>query len=212
MTTNMTHDSHQISDSDADLLRASPFFDAAFYLNHNTDVAASSLDPIAHYLRFGAREGRDPGSEFSTVGYLLQYPDVAEAKVNPLVHFLRHGINEGRDPGTKKTKPSIELLHRETDAKFDEITDRDLLRQSSLFDVDYYLKRYPDVVASGMDPIDHFLSFGAKENRDPSCEFSTLGYLHLHEDVAASGMNSLVHYLRHGISEGRATLKSDSQF
>jgi len=33
------------------------------------------------------------------------------------------------------------------------------------FDVDYYLKQYPDVAASGMDPYLHFIQFGIDEGR-----------------------------------------------
>lgn len=39
---------------------------------------------------------------------------------------------------------------------------------SGLFDAQYYLDKYPDVVASGMDPIWHYVRFGEKEGRQPS--------------------------------------------
>jgi hypothetical protein len=39
------------------------------------------------------------------------------------------------------------------------------IRASGLFDARWYMARYPDVAASGMDPLEHFLVFGASEGR-----------------------------------------------
>jgi len=74
----------------------SGLFDRNWYLANNPDVAQSGLDPVKHYVRYGAREGRDPSPSFSTQGYLLNYVDVAAASVNPLEHFIRFGAKEGR--------------------------------------------------------------------------------------------------------------------
>ena len=38
----------------------SGYFDEAFYLENSPDVAAADLDPLAHYVRYGEREGRRP--------------------------------------------------------------------------------------------------------------------------------------------------------
>ena len=74
----------------------SGLFDKNWYLANNPDVAQSGLDPIKHYVRYGAREGRDPSPSFSTRGYLSNYLDVAAAGANPLEHFIRRGAKEGR--------------------------------------------------------------------------------------------------------------------
>jgi predicted nucleic acid-binding Zn-ribbon protein len=79
----------------------------------------------------------------------------------------------------------------------------ELLRRSDFFDADWYLKKYPDVANSKLGPEEHYLRFGAKEQRDPSTRFSTKGYLKTYKDVATSGMNPLVHYLSFGRGEGR---------
>ncbi len=79
-------------------LRASPLFDAAWYLARHADIAAAGDDPVLHYLRHGAAELRDPGPFFSTSHYLAQYPDVAAAGHNPLLHYLECGAAEGRTP------------------------------------------------------------------------------------------------------------------
>lgn len=41
------------------------------------------------------------------------------------------------------------------------------IARSGLFDAEYYLSAYPDVKASGMDPILHYARFGEKEQRKP---------------------------------------------
>jgi hypothetical protein len=41
-------------------LKRSGLFDAEWYLRHYTDVAGSGIDPLRHYVQFGAREGRAP--------------------------------------------------------------------------------------------------------------------------------------------------------
>jgi hypothetical protein len=81
-------------------------FDATYYLAQYPDVAraaaAAGGDPdsfaFAHYLRYGAAEGRDPDAYFSTTGYLAANPDVAEAGLNPLLHYEAYGWREGRNP------------------------------------------------------------------------------------------------------------------
>src|SRR5271157_786159 len=81
---------------DVRLLSRSTLFDAAWYLANNPDVAQAGVDPITHYLQYGAHEGRDPSESFNTSRYLENYPDVRQAGVNPLVHYLLRGAAEGR--------------------------------------------------------------------------------------------------------------------
>lgn len=81
--------------------------------------------------------------------------------------------------------------------------DLSLLRESTMFDADWYLETYPDVRQAGMDAIAHYLEFGAAEGRDPGPNFSTLSYLMANEDVARDGINPLAHYLKYGKKEGR---------
>jgi len=57
----------------------------------------------------------------------------------------------------------------------DPLGDAALIRNSGLFDADYYCARYPDVAASGLDPVDHYLQIGAAKGYDPSPLFDT-GY------------------------------------
>lgn len=78
------------------LLKSSGYFDEAYYLSENEDVVKEGTDPVEHYIRHGADEGRDPSPSFNTKQYLEINPDVAETGMNPLVHFVKYGILEGR--------------------------------------------------------------------------------------------------------------------
>ena len=69
------------------------------------------------------------------------------------------------------------------------------IRRSGLFDTGWYLERYPDVAEAGIDPVVHYVRFGAKEGRDPAPWFSTSAYLQANPDVAASGKNPFHHYI-----------------
>ena len=77
------------------VLRHSPLFDRAYYLHRNHDVANAEMNPVLHYIEYGARAGLDPSAQFSTSRYLAARPDVAESGINPLYHFVRFGRKEG---------------------------------------------------------------------------------------------------------------------
>ena len=74
----------------------STVFDRRWYLEKYQDVAKSNFDPIEHYLRFGADEGRDPGPNFSTEAYWEVHQDVKKAGLNPLIHYILYGQYENR--------------------------------------------------------------------------------------------------------------------
>ena len=73
-------------------------FDSAYYLLTQPDVAAAGIDPLQHFLQFGAQEGRQPDGLFSPAFYLANSPDVAAAGINPLTHYFAFGAREGRNP------------------------------------------------------------------------------------------------------------------
>ncbi|HWA43838.1 MAG TPA: glycoside hydrolase family 99-like domain-containing protein [Hypericibacter adhaerens] len=83
---------------DRQAIEASGLFDGAYYRRAYPDVAEAGADPLAHYLRFGAKEGRDPSAAFSTFYYLDTYPDVRASRMNPLLHYILVGKAEGRSP------------------------------------------------------------------------------------------------------------------
>lgn len=74
---------------------------------------------------------------------------------------------------------------------------------SAIFDQEWYLARYPDVGAAGIDPLRHYVTHGITEGRNPNRWFDSEWYVEHYPDVAASGLNPLLHYLRCGAGELR---------
>ena len=159
-------------------------FDSDFYLAMYRDVRKSGIDPVVHYLQSGWREGRDPSPTFKTADYLSAHPELRDSGICPLVHYIGTGINSNAP-----VLLSPEALHRQ--------------QVQAAFDLDYYLKRYPDVTAAAIPPLDHYLQYGWREGRNPSGEFDTRYYLESNADVRESGVCPLVHFVAQGASEGR---------
>lgn len=90
-----------------------------------------------------------------------------------------------------------------------ELKDYLLLKKRGIFDEKYYLRNYPDVRQTDINPLWHFVRHGWKEGRNPSQEFDTRFYLETYPDVREAGINPLVHYVRRGKIEGR---KINNQF
>jgi len=74
---------------------------------------------------------------------------------------------------------------------------------SKLFDQNWYLRTYPDVLLSGIEAVTHYMQYGWHLGRDPSPKFSTNTYFELNNDVYEAGVNPLEHYLFQGLREGR---------
>jgi lipopolysaccharide biosynthesis protein len=80
---------------------------------------------------------------------------------------------------------------------------RALLLRDGLFDIEWYLKQYPDVAAAGLDPIEHYLNTGEKEGRSPNSWFRASDYLEANLDVKRVDLGALQHYAIYGREEGR---------
>jgi lipopolysaccharide biosynthesis protein len=79
-----------------------------------------------------------------------------------------------------------------------------ILASSPLFDARWYLANNPDVAATQIDPVLHYLHHGAHEGRQPGPLFDAAAYLSRYEDLATKNENPLLHYIGHGHREGRA--------
>lgn len=95
------------------------------------------------------------------------------------------------------------LFKRQNQAKGELLQQTALILTSEYFDVDWYLKAYPDVAESGMNPAEHYLLFGADEGRLPSPHFDGNWYLQQYPDIAKEKLNPLLHFVKFGQQEGR---------
>jgi glycosyltransferase involved in cell wall biosynthesis/ubiquinone/menaquinone biosynthesis C-methylase UbiE len=80
----------------ANVIRRSVYFDRLWYSERHPELARRRKDPALHYLRYGAKDGGEPGPFFSGRQYLESNPDVAQSGMNPLLHYELHGRADGR--------------------------------------------------------------------------------------------------------------------
>ncbi len=80
----------------------SGFFDAPWYLERNPDVLANGVNPLWHFVRWGALEGRSPGPGFDSTWYRATNPGIP-ADVNPLVYYLKKGKVQGHHPIARRS-------------------------------------------------------------------------------------------------------------
>lgn len=157
------------------------------YLADNPDVAqavargefASGMD---HYQRFGAAEGRLKPVALDEAFYLSQNADVARAVAagqftSGLQHYLLRGEKEGRDPNAlfdttwylEHNADVVAALQAGTIDSAYEHYERFGWKEgrtpSAWMDTKAYLAANPDVVAARVDPMTHYLNFGAREGR-----------------------------------------------
>jgi hypothetical protein len=86
--------------------------------------------------------------------------------------------------------------HARTDAALE-------LSRSRVFDRAWYEQRNPDVAAAGLDPLEHFVTYGWNEGRCPNRYFDPVWYRYANADVAEAGIDPLLHYLRDGAAQQR---------
>lgn len=77
--------------AEIDLLATGRWFDALYYLEHNAEVAASGIDPLAHFCESGWRELRKPNPDFDVWWYWVNHLDPAQETINPLIHYVLLG-------------------------------------------------------------------------------------------------------------------------
>jgi glycosyltransferase involved in cell wall biosynthesis len=186
---------------DLDFITKISLFDARFYLSTYPDIAQAGVAPLEHFFDYGYREGRRPNLYFETQWYVAQNPDVQQAGIQPLSHYAYYGDIEGRrpsmifDPSWYRKQYSLgegenalgHYLKNRTNGQVAPIPD---------FDIDYYARCYPDVVAAGIDPFEHFVTYGYREGRAPSASFDAKFYWtrYLGGDT---NQNPFLHFLAH---------------
>ncbi|WP_053082618.1 hypothetical protein [Methylobacterium platani] len=167
--------------ADYGIIARSGLFDANHYLLEAPDVVADGADPLVHFCRFGAWEGRRPNLYFDPAWYAALYlggnPDVG----NPLCHYVRTGERRGYRPVCyfepawyartyrlrAGTSPLLHYLrHRRSQ----------LYAPNSLFDIARYLERHGAEIGRNRDAFAHLLRHGARRDLDSSAEFDAAAY------------------------------------
>ncbi len=153
-----------------------PLFDTSYYLEQRPDVRKAGINPLEHFIKFGANERKkNPHPLFDILYYLNDNPDINASGMNPLQHFIEFGIKEERNP-------------------------------HPLFNTSYYLQNNPSVKEEGKNPINHFMKTGGFDSRDPHPLFSItnyIDYLTLVNQPLASTENPFINFLQHSEDSSR---------
>ena len=192
-------------------LRASPLFDAAFYLSQNPDLANAKHDPVAHYIWVGAGQGAMPNPYFDGAWYASRHPEILAGE-NPLLHWIRTGAAAGFDPN-----PFLDAAWygvRNPEARADplrhyiEIGSKQALDPNPMLDAEAYLLEHAHARQSGLDALRHWWLFGAGMALDPHPLFDAAWYRREHGLPAEA--DPLAHWLQTGRHEGLATAPGDA--
>jgi hypothetical protein len=157
-----------------EIISRSGLFDKAWYIEKNPDVQDFEIDPIKHYVFYGAKEGRLPNAEIRLDQYIREVKPEVIGTTNPLVHYILSG--------RKESKVAI-------------------IAKSGLFDTQWYLKNNSDVNNSDIDPIEHYVLYGEREGRLPNRHLNLKQYIINVTTEVIKGQSPLVHYILYGKPE-----------
>ncbi|QDH16337.1 glycoside hydrolase family 99-like domain-containing protein [Swingsia samuiensis] len=189
---------HYLTHRNSRIFRPIPEFDPEFYLTVHADVAKAGVAPLEHYIVDGYKEKRSPNPYFNPHWYQQQAPHITD---DLLLHYLTQGEQEGLwpiawfDPVWYRQTYDIPegmsalahyLLNRH----------RKGIYPLPAFEPDFYLKTYPDIASAGIDPVEHYMVQGFKEDRLPFEGFDPTSYKKQHLPNSPSA-NPLLHYLEH---------------
>jgi FMN phosphatase YigB (HAD superfamily)/glycosyltransferase involved in cell wall biosynthesis len=169
-----------VQEGQTPMISAEPF-DETEYLRRNPDVQEAvergDLESgYKHYVLYGKAENRECPVSVSLEEQRKQYfdqkfyQDRYGVQGDAFAHYCRRGWKIGYMPNP--------LFSPEHYAKHHELGEREPLLHylehwrtasfvSPVFDVEGYLKRYPDVADADAEPFLHFLSHGMSEGRAP---------------------------------------------
>ena len=181
-----------------DSLKNSKLFDEEYYTKKYPNIQKIRINPLLHYILIGNKEGKIPSETFEKIYnylknsqlfdeeyYTKKYPNIQKIRINPLLHYILIGNKEGKIPSE-----TFEKIYN-------------YLKNSQLFDEEYYTKKYPNIQKIGINPLLHYIIFGKEEEKLPSIKFDGNYYLDTYKDVKKSNFNPLIHYILYGQYEGR---------
>ena len=188
-------------------LKNSQWYDEKYYLKKYPNIKKSGINPLSHYIILGNKEGKIPSKKYEKIYnsikdskmfdekyYLKKYPNIKKSGINPLSHYIILGNKEGKIPSKK-----YEKIYNS-------------IKDSKMFDEKYYLKKYPNIKKSGINPFLHYIILGYKECKIPSKKFDGNYYLKNNKDVKEANFNPLVHYILYGKKEGRFISSKDEDY
>jgi hypothetical protein len=192
------------------LLIDSGLFDRDFYASSNPDVVQRGLDPLEHYIRHGATEGRMTNPLFDGRFYSEQISPAELIHLDPLLHFIERGAAQGINPHPlfdvryyADKYPAVAASGINPLAHYLNFGWKERRNPTIYFDSAYYETQLSAPLEEIGNPLVHYLETGAREGLDPHPLFSTSYYLAQNGDIREADVNPLIHYVTAGGMEGR---------
>jgi GT2 family glycosyltransferase len=174
-------------------IRSSGLFDSDYFLAIYPDVAAAMLDPVSHYVQYGAAEGRRPNDVFDAVTYNVLVMDEPASNLSSFLHYI-------------SLSPDVRAAHDDAlaDATPVMIEAAIAVARSPAFDVDYYLTQFEPGKRPAI-PALHYIDKGSKAGLRPNPAFDPAFYRRTYLDEANDEIEPLIHYSSTGTFDGRKT-------
>jgi hypothetical protein len=175
-------------------------FDPVWYAAEYPDVAMLGMDPAQHYHWIGRKLGRRGAPRVSVCNAdghdtARVAPPSKIGKGSPVSLLIDNDWYRDRYLEGNCDKSPQEYYEESGAALAHD--------PNPYFDVKWYLTKYPDVAAAGVNPVEHYYRFGASEGRNPGPRFNTRFYaMQLDKADSLSG-DLLVHFLKYGRQEGK---------
>jgi hypothetical protein len=199
---------------------AGRWFDAAWYLARNPDVARFGIDPLAHYAGYGEAEGRAPSAWFDPTWYRSVYNIPSHSSA--LRHFLERRTSgevlpcaalwlvprlaPWRDDFAAGVDGFDHYLRDNQKPERELLPDLALLAASGLFDPRYFMINSTSHFETALDPALHYCRFGWRRGLHPSSAFDPGWYAATNPEVARLRINPVTHYIVEGERAHRRTV------
>lgn len=198
--------------------RRSEAAQAAFRISHLESQRAEQQEALRHKNRLAVEMRERLRDESERRRHLEELEQLAAtSRTQRLTTALQNGIKHltprKRLRRLRKIARTLELFSLTKRSTYRSVLaflthpaklrDAYIIVASGLFDEAHYRRCYPDVAASRLTPLAHFVLKGAYEGRNPHPLFDAAYYRRCNPDVAAAGVNPLIHYRRRGALEGR---------
>jgi hypothetical protein len=140
---------------DLSVIQESGLFDEDWYYRNHPDVAATKISGIAHYVKHGASEGRNPTRFFDTNRYRKLKNAAIPPWQNPFAHYILYGSED-------------DLFDRGMLPAFSAKSLRTAVKRLSLLPIysdEDYLRLNRDITNADVVPASHALVYGFPEGR-----------------------------------------------
>lgn len=182
-------------------------FDTAFYLSRYEDVAESNMNPLVHFIRYGATDGRQPHPLFNPEYFWSHFDGKPHTGVDPVLQYLsQDGIDRVSAhalfdvPYYYSLYPELAELRIDPLVHYIRFGGRERRKPHVLFDPDFYEAGIGGPLPHDVNPLVHYLQFGASQHIDPHPVFDGRYYEEsLNEPLG--GTNPLEHYLTSSLTE-----------